>query len=185
MYIVAPYSRDMGWASSWTSPRPEPPVLGRLVALAKASAEILVGWLAGDGKIGKSPSGWKHAFRCGLFWCLSLRSIFVPFEWYLSSQHFCAARETSSPWSGASLQVSFASPVVDRMAIEEAQAFDVRLSLNAAVMSDTAPPSLSGSETFQRRRVKGCPALQTKAYKNLLGGGECENGCSCHLPSSA
>lgn len=58
------------------------------------------------------------------------------------------------------------------MAIEEAQTFDVRLSLNAAVISDTAPPSLSGSETFQRRRVKGCPALQTKAYKNLLGGGE-------------
>lgn len=63
-------------------------------------------------------------------------------------------------------------PSPDRMTQEELQTFDVRLSLNAAVMSDTAPPSLYGSETFQRRRVKGCPALQTKAYKNLLGGGE-------------
>eukprot|EP00903_Cladosiphon_okamuranus_P015535 g14342.t1 len=120
MYIVAPYARDMGWPSSWTSPRPERPLLGRLVALAKASAETLVGWVSGNGKIAKIHRGWTHAFR---------------------------------------------------MAIEEAQTFDVRLSLNAAVMSDTAPPSLSGSETFQRRRVKGCPALQTKAYKNLLGGG--------------
>eukprot|EP00752_Nemacystus_decipiens_P010134 g9031.t1 len=120
MYIVAPYARDMGWASSWTTPRPERPVLGRLVALAKASAESLVGWLSGNGKTGKISGGWKHAFR---------------------------------------------------MAIEEAQTFDARLLLNSAVMSDTAPPSLSGSETFQRRRVKGCPALQTSAYKNLLGGG--------------
>lgn len=65
MYVVAPYARDMGWASSWTSPRPERPVLGRLVALAKASAEALVGWLSGSGKAGKISGGWKHAFRCG------------------------------------------------------------------------------------------------------------------------
>ncbi|CAB1097889.1 unnamed protein product [Ectocarpus sp. CCAP 1310/34] len=108
MYVVAPYARDLGWESSWTSPRPERPVLGRLVALAKASAESLVGWLSGEGALGKGPGGWKDAFR---------------------------------------------------------------LALNAAVMSDTAPTSLCGGETFQRRRVKGCPALQTKAYKNLLRGG--------------
>ncbi|CAN0580994.1 unnamed protein product, partial [Ectocarpus sp. 12 AP-2014] len=41
MYVVAPYARDLGWESSWTSPHPERPVLGRLVALAKASAESL------------------------------------------------------------------------------------------------------------------------------------------------
>lgn len=64
------------------------------------------------------------------------------------------------------------SPRIGRMAIEEAQTFDVRLSLNAAVVSDSAPPSLLGREAFHRRRVKGCPALQTKAYKNLLGGGK-------------
>ncbi|CAM9342487.1 unnamed protein product, partial [Ectocarpus sp. 12 AP-2014] len=120
MYVVAPYARDLGWESSWTSPHPERPVLGRLVALAKASAESLVGWLSGEGALGKGPGGWKYAFR---------------------------------------------------MATEEQQTFDVRLALNAAVMSDTAPTSLCGGETFQRRRVKGCPALQTKAYKNLLGGG--------------
>lgn len=67
MYVVAPYARDMGWASSWTSPRPEQPVLGRLVALAKASAETLVGWLSGNGKGGKIPNSWKPAFRCGWF----------------------------------------------------------------------------------------------------------------------
>lgn len=58
------------------------------------------------------------------------------------------------------------------MASEEQQTFDVRLSLNVAVLTDAGPSSLNGSESFQRRRVKGCPALQTKAYKNLLGGGK-------------
>lgn len=80
MYIVAPYARDMGWASSWTSLRPERPVLGRLVALAKASAETLVGWLSGNGKTGKIPAGWKHAFRCGFLGCLSRCSIFIVVE---------------------------------------------------------------------------------------------------------
>ncbi|CAM9687850.1 unnamed protein product, partial [Laminaria digitata] len=120
MYVVAPYAREVAWASSWTSPRPERPVLGRLVALAKVSAETLVGWLSGEGKNGKSPGGWKNAFK---------------------------------------------------MTKEEVESFDVGLSLNPAVMSDSAKPSLWGSETFQRRRIKGCPALRTKAYKNLLGGG--------------
>lgn len=63
MYVVAPYARDLGWESSWTSPRPERPVLGRLVALAKASAESLVGWLSGEGALGKGPGGWKYTFR--------------------------------------------------------------------------------------------------------------------------
>lgn len=63
MYLVAPYSRDLGWASSWTSPRPERPVLGRLVALAKASAESLVDWLSGEGKQARTSVGWKSAFR--------------------------------------------------------------------------------------------------------------------------
>lgn len=63
MYVVAPYARDLGWESSWTSPRPERPVLGRLVALAKASAESLVGWLSGEGTLGKGSGGWKDAFR--------------------------------------------------------------------------------------------------------------------------
>lgn len=67
MYIVAPYARDMSWASSWTSPRPERPVLGRLIALAKASANTVVGWLSGEGegKKGEIPSSWEHAFRSG------------------------------------------------------------------------------------------------------------------------
>lgn len=65
MYIVAPYARDVSWASSWTSPRPERPVLSRLVALAKASADTLVGWLSGEGKEGAAPTSWKHAFRSG------------------------------------------------------------------------------------------------------------------------
>ena len=63
MFIVAPYSRDFGWSSSWTRPRPERPLLGRLVALAKASAESLVEWLAGEGVLGRNPAGWKKAFR--------------------------------------------------------------------------------------------------------------------------
>lgn len=63
MYVVAPYAREVGWASSWTSPRPERPVLGRLIALAKVSAETLVQWLSGEGKNGKNPGGWKNAFR--------------------------------------------------------------------------------------------------------------------------
>lgn len=58
------------------------------------------------------------------------------------------------------------------MTKDEVETFDVGLSLNPAVMSDSAKPSLWGNETFQRRRIKGCPAMRTKAYKNLLGGGE-------------
>lgn len=63
MFVVAPYSRDFGWSSSWTNPRPERPVLGRLVALAKASVESLVKWLSGEGTLGNNPLGWKNAFR--------------------------------------------------------------------------------------------------------------------------
>lgn len=64
------------------------------------------------------------------------------------------------------------SNVPFRLTGDEEQTFDVRLSLNAAVMADTRETSsLSGTEAFERRRVKGCPALQTKAYKNLLAGG--------------
>lgn len=64
MFLVAPYARDSGWASCWTSPRPERPVLGRLVALAKASAAFLVEWLSGKGELGMDSNGWQNAFRC-------------------------------------------------------------------------------------------------------------------------
>eukprot|EP00904_Undaria_pinnatifida_P007744 jgi/Undpi1/409/HiC_scaffold_1.g00405.m1 len=120
MYVIAPYARETGWASSWTSPRPERAVLGRLIALAKASAETLVEWLSGEGRVGKHPGGWQKVFR---------------------------------------------------MTQDEVDSLDVVLSLNPAVMSDSNRSSLSGSETFERRRIKGCPALRTKVYKNLLGGG--------------
>lgn len=65
MYLVGPYSRDWGWCSSWTSPRPERPVLGRLVALAKASAESLLGWLSGERGSEGGGDGWQEVFRWG------------------------------------------------------------------------------------------------------------------------
>lgn len=69
MFLVAPYARDAdtgGWASCWTSPRPEKAVLGRLVALAAASAASIIEWLSGKGQLGENPSGWQNAFRCYL-----------------------------------------------------------------------------------------------------------------------
>lgn len=70
------------------------------------------------------------------------------------------------------IYISTCRPCTGRMSREEKETFDVRLSLNTAVMSETGAPSLSGSDTFQNRRVKGCPALRTKSYKNLLGTGK-------------
>lgn len=65
MFLVAPYSRDDGWASCWTRPRPERPVLGRLIALARTSADYLVEWLSSEGELGTHAGGWQSSFRYG------------------------------------------------------------------------------------------------------------------------
>lgn len=56
------------------------------------------------------------------------------------------------------------------MSLEEEATFDVRLVLKEAVCCEAGRHYLSGTETFERRRLKGCPALRMKAYKNLMGG---------------
>lgn len=63
MYLIAPYARDGGWSSSWTWPNPERPVLGRLVALAKVSADSIIQWLSGRRNLGSAQDGWKTVFR--------------------------------------------------------------------------------------------------------------------------
>jgi hypothetical protein len=58
MYVLAPYDKERGWKPSWTSPSsPEPVVLGRMVSLAAASLQQLVGWMEEGGREG----GWKPA----------------------------------------------------------------------------------------------------------------------------